>query len=87
MDAPNADNFNYERQHPPLYFCAPNKYESVIWNDSVQKSGKEFYKLLKQDDISSNNLMSNGMTVGEYCMWVLTTNHSKRTRFTKNSFN
>lgn len=78
MEQPNTYSFSYNRHHPPLFFSPPTEYESKIWKDSIKESNKEFYRLIKTQKITSFHLMSNGMTIGEYCMLVLTRNHNKR---------
>lgn len=79
MDQPSSHHFSYDRSHPPLFFTTPNAEEKQIWIKSMKNTTKEFYSLIKnQTDITSQHVMSNGMTVGEFCMWFLTKNHKNR---------
>ena len=82
-ESPTSEYFVYNRMYPPLFFAKPTKAESKYWNSSMSLITREYFKMARQHKITAQTPLSNGMTAGEYGMWLLLMNHQKRT---KNSY-
>jgi hypothetical protein len=78
MKSPTQQPFVYDRNFPPLFFTTPNDWESRHWQKSVNQTSKEFFTQVRIEEIRSTYVLSNGMTVGEYCMHIITDTHNKR---------
>ena len=78
MKSPTHQPFVYDRKLPPLFFAHPNDDELQHWQNSVFKTAKEFFRNVRLDEVLSTHVLSNGMTVGEYCMHIITDTHNKR---------
>jgi hypothetical protein len=78
-DIPTNTNFVYSRRNPPLFFAEPNPSEVQYWNNSMSNVTREYFKKSRKHKMTSRTPLSNGMTAGEYAMWLLLTNHEKRT--------
>jgi len=81
IQTPTISKFKYNRQYPPLFFAVPNEEESQCWVNSMEKVSREFFTQMRSRNNTPQTLLSNGMSCGEYSMWVLLTNHIKRTSF------
>lgn len=77
-DCPTNDLFTYNRLYPPLFFSKPTESESQYWISSMSNITREYFRMSHQYNISSQTPLSNGITAGEYAMWVLIMNHQKR---------
>ena len=75
---PKNENFVYNRRFAPLYFSKPNKTERELCDGHMVQVGREYYRMCREYNIKEDVVLSNGMTAGEYCMWVILTNHTKR---------
>ncbi len=78
MKSPTQRPFVYDRNVPPLFFATPSESEEKHWQNSVQKTSKEFFRYVRLEEILSTHILSNGMTIGEYCMHIITDTHNKR---------
>ena len=69
--------FGYDRANPPFFLkdYVPNKL-----NDNKKRVSNEFFSMLKNVNVDHFSMLSNGMTMGEYSMAVIVTNHNKRNR-------
>ena len=78
MQPPTSNAFVYNRKNPPLFFIPYKTSDQSRWRDSAALIAKEFFKGVRLENISSYHLLSNGMTVGEYAMYVIADTHKKR---------
>ena len=78
MKSPTQQPFVYDRNLPPLFFAHPNESEEQHWQNAVPKTSKEFFKCVRHEDFLSTHVLSSGMTIGEYCMHIITDTHNKR---------
>jgi hypothetical protein len=74
----NVDKFTYNRNFPPLYFSPQSPRDRENWDISANKISREFYKILKLPSIDYTALLSNGMTLGEYSMYLIWSINRKR---------
>ena len=79
MDEPNNNLFAYNRMYPPLFFAVPTLQEAIYWQQSMSRLTREYFKVCKKNS-SCYNILSNGMTTGEFAMHLITQNHHKRVR-------
>ena len=73
-DTPPTDTvFGYHRKSPPLFFCDghTNKHDML-------RVTREYFRMSRDYGICARTTLSNGATAGEYGMWALLNNHSKR---------
>lgn len=77
---PTKDYFVYDRLCPPLFFAEPTEEELPYWLNSMSLITREYFKMSRKYKISAQTPLSNGMTAGEYGMWLLLMNHQKRNK-------
>jgi hypothetical protein len=80
MTQPTQLPFVYDRRYPPLYFSKPNDTEENIWNESTAHITREYFRVSRKFHVSCETPLTNGMTTGEFAMFILTQNHQKRTQ-------
>lgn len=78
MSEPDDGMFIYDRRYPPLFFVVPDQDEQVFWAQSMKSITREYFTLSRKWKIHHQTPLSNGITAGEFAMWILTTNHLKR---------
>lgn len=78
MQAPTPERFVYNRCHPPLFFAAPTAAEECEWVASMTRVTREYFKMSRLYNMNVDALLSNGMTYGEYAMWLIIESHQKR---------
>jgi hypothetical protein len=66
--------FRYDRNRPPLFFAPKHQKQS----SSMIHIGREYFSRYRKYKISHLHLLSNGMTAGEFAMYLVTVNHQKR---------
>jgi hypothetical protein len=82
MCEPTNLPFVYNRHHPPLFFTPPaSALEKLIWDQSMLDVTKEYYRAIKRDELDVNVPLSNGATIAEYSMHVITINHNRRSSY------
>ena len=81
-ESPTSEYFVYNRRYAPLFFAKPNKHEEKNWHYSMSNTTREYFKMARQYKITAQTPLSNGMTAGEYGMWLLLMNHKKRKKNT-----
>ena len=70
---PTNFKFVYDRNHPPLFFFARNKDETYAWNASKKHCVVEYHKTCRKiSSVSHQSILSNGMTMGELAMFLVT---------------
>jgi hypothetical protein len=70
--------FVYDRKYPPLFFVKPTPHQKLIWDKSMLDTTKEYYSKLKDPHSKHDMPLSNGASLGEYSMHVITSTHNKR---------
>ena len=70
--------FGYSRANVPLFFAELSPPEHQTWCDSVAVLTAEYNRHALR--VSHEDLMSNGMTFGEFAMFLLTSKHRRRVR-------
>ena len=75
---PTDSYFQYNRKYAPLYFAEPNQQEKLFFKNNIVKIAREYFKITRLHNICCNTPLSNGMTAGEYSMWVIYTQHIRR---------
>ena len=78
--APTNSFFQYNRRYAPLYFATPTEKEKEYFEQNIVKIAREYYSTTRKFDIGCNTPLSNGMTAGEYSMWVIYTQHDRRNK-------
>lgn len=75
-----SENFSYDRRYPPLFFTGEDGDIDVCThrNEQVKRVGKEYYQKLHMEDSTKDDILTNGMTLGEYSMMVIATEHNRR---------
>lgn len=68
-----ADPFVYDRNYVPLFF-APRQDMAVPLD--IARYSREFFRKATLAGASEHTVMSNGMTLGEWAMYVLTHRHT-----------
>ncbi len=77
MQPTNAP-FVYDRRNPPFFFAEPTAIERRWFKATLQNVSKEFFKLTRAPHTTESTLLFNGMTMGEYAMYIISETHSKR---------
>lgn len=77
---PTSDFFTYSRKYPPLFFSKPSQDEEKVWSLSMAPVTREYFRMSRAHKISAQTPLSNGMTAGEYGMWLILMNHEKRNK-------
>lgn len=78
MDVPSDSPFSYDRENAPLFFTSPSSDDKIAWRLAVQRVTREYYRLSRTHKVDARTPLSNGMTAGEYAMYILCMNHSRR---------
>lgn len=78
MSEPTETCFVYNRAHPPLFFLQPSIADADHWERTASSITREYYRLARYNPVNPRTPLSNGMTAGEYAMWLILTNHQKR---------
>ena len=75
---PTNNMFSYNRAFPPLFFTKPTVSERASWENSMKSITREYFKVSRKFKVSAEVPLTNGSTAGEFAMYLLTHNHSKR---------
>lgn len=79
VSEPNDSKFVYNRNYPPLFFARPTKVERDIWKHSTESVTREYFRNSRQFKLGHDVPLSNGITCGEFSMYLVTKTHLKRT--------
>jgi len=75
---PTREPFVYNRQNPPFFFSTMQPEDKESWDASLTNMTREYFKMSRKYKIGCGTPLSNGMTAGEYSMFLLLSNHEKR---------
>lgn len=70
--------FNYDCTNPPLHIvCTPPQHDR--WGkESIDSVSRDFLRNIKRHGAKHDWLMTNGMTYGEYAVWIITNRNEQR---------
>jgi hypothetical protein len=83
IEGPTKERFEYDRRYPPLFFAKPTDTERTYWYPSMALVPREYFRMSRHHKISHQTPLSNGMTAGEYGMWLILMNHNRRQVYSK----
>jgi hypothetical protein len=82
-EAPDNLEMIYNKQYHPFYFTKPTELEYWLWSQNIQHINREYLTMCRKYNLSENIPLSNGMTTGEFAIYLLTNNHVKRNRMSE----
>jgi hypothetical protein len=78
MRAPTQSKFVYNRRNAPFFYHTPGEDEVEKWERRKVSVSREFFRKSKQSDYGHARILSNGMSAGEFAMYLIWTHHDRR---------
>jgi len=71
--------FTYHRRNVPIMFNIPTKQEKNIWESSILRTTRDFFKITRKlTDLDCDLIMDCGLSLGEFSIYLVFTAWAKR---------